>query len=78
VKEGRTVFRLDAKTAGVNENPGFTRAMAALADLGEAPRTIRPGASSRAIGMQPDGTSSACLSDLFLALSDAMASAPMR
>ena len=78
VKEGRTVFRLDSKTAGVNENPGFTRAMAALADLGEAPRTIRPGASSSAIGMQPDGTSSACLSDLFLALSDAMASAPMR
>jgi predicted amidohydrolase YtcJ len=78
VKEGRTIFRRDAQTAGVSENPGFSRAMAALANASHAPRMIQPGAWSRVLGSKRADTSAACLSDLFLAMSDAMASAPMR
>ncbi|MFM1891576.1 MAG: hypothetical protein RLZ44_653 [Pseudomonadota bacterium] len=78
VKEGHTVFRLDAQRAVVNENPGFTRAMAALADFSHAPRTFQSSAWSRALGLRGDGTSAACLSDLFLAMSDAMVSTPRR
>jgi adenine deaminase len=79
VKEGRTIFRLDTQTAaGTTDNPGFSRAMAALANASHAPRMIQPSLWSRVIGMQPAETSAACLSDLFLAMSDAMASAPAR
>jgi hypothetical protein len=52
--------------------------MAALANANHAPRMIQPSRWSRAIGKQSGGTSAACLSDLFLAMSDAMASAPVR
>ncbi|WP_295881037.1 amidohydrolase [uncultured Thiohalocapsa sp.] len=78
VKEGRTVFRLDAEAAGAAENPGFTRAMAALAGASHAPRMIRPSAWSRVLARQQTAVTTACLSDLFLALSDGMASAPGR
>jgi predicted amidohydrolase YtcJ len=78
VKEGRTVFRHDAQTAGLSENPAFSRAMAALANAGHAPRMIQPSRWSRALGWQSGGTSAACLSDLFLAMSDAMVATPMR
>ncbi len=75
VKEGRTVFRLDTQTAAVAENPGFSRAMAALANAGHAPRMIQSSAWSRALGLMDAAPSNACLSDLFLAMSDAMATA---
>jgi hypothetical protein len=52
--------------------------MAALANASHAPRMIQPGAWSRVLGSKRADTSAACLSDLFLAMSDAMASAPMR
>jgi predicted amidohydrolase YtcJ len=78
VKEGRTVFRLDARTARAAENPGFTRAMAALAGASHAPRMIQPSAWSRVLAGQKAAVTTACLSDLFLALSDGMASAPRR
>jgi hypothetical protein len=78
VKEGQTIFRLDTQSAALKENPGFARAMAALADFSHAPRSIQSSTWSRAIGLQAGGTSAACLSDLFLAMSDAMVSAPMR
>jgi adenine deaminase len=76
VKEGRTIFRLDAQTAGTSENPGFPRAMAALANASHAPRMIQSSLWSSVIGKESAGTSAACLSDLFLTMSDAMASAP--
>lgn len=78
VKEGRTVFRLDARTARTAENPGFTRAMSALAGASHAPRMIQPSAWSRVLAGQKAAVTTACLSDLFLALSDGMASAPGR
>lgn len=78
VKEGRTVFRLDAGAARAAENPGFTRAMAALAGASHAPRMIQPSAWSRVLAGQKAAVTTACLSDLFLALSDGMASAPGR
>jgi predicted amidohydrolase YtcJ len=78
IKEGRTVFRLDARTARAAENPGFTRAMAALAGASHAPRMIQPSAWSRVLAGQKAAVTTACLSDLFLALSDGMASAPGR
>ncbi|EGV16586.1 amidohydrolase [Thiocapsa marina] len=78
VKEGRTVFRLDARTARAAENPGFTRAMAALAGASHAPRMIQPSAWSQVLAGQKAAVTTACLSDLFLALSDGMASAPGR
>jgi predicted amidohydrolase YtcJ len=78
VKEGRAVFRLDAQGAVANPNPGFTRAMAAIADLGHAPRFVQSTAWSRAIGPRTGGTSAACLSDLFLVMTDAMVAAPGR
>lgn len=78
VKEGRTVFRLDARTARAAKNPGFTRAMAALAGASHAPRMIQPSAWSRVLAGQKAAVTTACLSDLFLALSDGMASAPGR
>jgi hypothetical protein len=78
VKEGKTVFRLDPQRAQARENPAFSRAMAALADFGHAPRPIRPSAWSRAIARGAHGSSVACVSDLFLAMSDAMVSTPMR
>jgi hypothetical protein len=52
--------------------------MAALADFSHAPRTFQSSAWSRALGLRGDGTSAACLSDLFLAMSDAMVSTPRR
>ncbi len=81
IKEGRTIYRLDPSTAALAENPGFGRAMAALARAQHAP--VAPGAVpamasawSLAISRMPAAaTSAACLSDLYLALSDAMASA---
>ncbi|MBK1621362.1 amidohydrolase [Lamprobacter modestohalophilus] len=78
IKEGLTVFRLDARTARAAENPGFTRAMAALAGASHAPRMIQPSAWSRVLAGQKSVVTTACLSDLFLALSDGMASAPGR
>ena len=78
IKEGRTVFRLDVRTARAAENPGFTRAMAALAGASHAPRMIQPSAWSRVLAGQKAAVTTACLSDLFLALSDGMASAPGR
>jgi hypothetical protein len=78
VKEGRTVFRLDTQSADVKENPSFTRAMAALANFSHTPRLLQSSVTSRAIGARAGGTSTACLSDLFLTMSDAMASAPVR
>jgi len=78
VKEGRTVFRLDAETPRAAENPSFTRAMAALAGASHAPRMIQPSAWSRVMARQQSAVTTACLSDLFLALSDGMASAPGR
>jgi hypothetical protein len=60
------------------ENPGFTRAMAALAGASHAPRMIQPSAWSRVLAGQKAAVTTACLSDLFLALSDGMASAPGR
>jgi hypothetical protein len=78
VKEGRTIFRLDAQKAEASENPAFSRAMAALANASHAPRMIQPSRWSRAIGKHSGGTSTACLSDLFLAMSDAMVATPMR
>ncbi len=71
VKEGATVFRLDARTAGADSNPGFARAMAGLAASGHGPH-------SEPSGAHPAAGSAACLSDLFLAMSDAMVSAPTR
>ncbi len=78
VKEGQTVFRLDTRSAQVRENPGFTDAMQVLAGFSHAPRLIHSTAWARTIGVQAGGTSTGCLSDLFLAMSDAMVSAPMR
>jgi predicted amidohydrolase YtcJ len=79
VKEGRTIFRLDAQTVGTGENPAFSRAMAALANASHAPRMIQPSLWSRVLTTQPGVASAACVSDLFLAMSDAMAaSAPLR
>ncbi|WP_296897875.1 amidohydrolase family protein [Thiohalocapsa sp.] len=74
IKEGRTVFRLDAPTRTTAENPAFTRAMAALARASHTPRMIQPSAWSRVIGREKAVTT-ACLSDLFLSISDGMASA---
>lgn len=78
VKEGQTVFRLDTQSAEARENPGFTRAIAALADLGHAPRAIQPSAWSGAMGRRAGAASAACQSDLFLAMSNAMVAAPLR
>ena len=78
IKQGRTVFRLDVRTVPAAENPGFTRAMAALAGASHAPRMIQPSAWSRVLAGHKAAVATACLSDLFLALSDGMASAPGR
>ena len=78
VKEGRTVFRLDTQSVATNENPGFPRAMAALAEFSHAPRPVPSSTLARLLGPGSGGESTACLSDLFLAMSDAMASAPGR
>jgi hypothetical protein len=79
VKEGRAVFRLDTQQTAVSENPEFTRAMTALADISHAPRSIQTGTWSRLVRQKAgEATSAVCLSDLFLAMSDAMATTPMR
>jgi hypothetical protein len=53
--------------------------MAALANASHAPRMIQPSLWSRVLTTQPGVASAACVSDLFLAMSDAMAAAaPMR
>lgn len=78
VKEGTTVFRMDTQAVAVDENPAFARAMAALANASHAPRIIQSSAWSRALSLKDDAPSTACLSDLFLAMSDAMASSPRR
>lgn len=75
VKEGRTIFRLDAATAGVAENPAFARVMAGMANARHAPGPAQSDPWSRAGRSSGAGTSAACLSDLFLAMSDAMAAA---
>ena len=78
VKDGRTVFRLETQTTQATENPAFSRAMAVLAKLGHAPRFILPSAWTQAIGAREAGISATCVSDLFLAMSDSMASAAHR
>lgn len=78
VKEGETIFRLDMQQAAIDQNPAFGRAMTALADLGHAPRTVGSGLWSRAFSSRAPVSSPACLSDLFLAMSDAMVALPAR
>jgi hypothetical protein len=78
IKEGRTVFRMDAQRAAAGENPAFARTMAALAGLSHAPRFIQSSAWSRVIAPGEGGTSAACLSDLFLTMTDTMVSTPVR
>lgn len=80
IKEGRTIYRLDPATAPLVENPGFGRAMSALARAQHTPATqggpsAMSSAWARAISRNSGAaTSAVCLSDLYLALSDAMAS----
>ena len=62
--------------AAAAQNPGFANAMAALANLSHAPRMIQPTAWSRALQGRASGASVACVSDLFLAMSGAMAAEP--
>jgi predicted amidohydrolase YtcJ len=78
VKEGQTIFRLDPQSVGAVENPGFSRAMSALASARHLPRAMQSSQWARVLGRQHGGTSAACLSELFVAMSDAMVSASMR
>ncbi len=72
IKEGRSIFRLNEATTQA-QNPGFGRAMNALANSRHQPRAL-PGYQGRVASSAPDtAVSAACLSDLYLTLADAMA-----